>query len=85
MNCKWIGGNGYKATCCNTAVEDRSYCTEHLFQVYQEGSNRARRKKDEKVAAAVWDLESEFNAAIEELIAEGFDPAEDRWDCVVDT
>lgn len=84
--CTWIGDNPrMKPTCCNPSVPGRNYCTDHLFQVYQKGSNRARRKKDERTAAAVWDLESEFNAAIEELIAEGFDPAEERWDCEVES
>jgi hypothetical protein len=40
--------------------------------VYQKGTNLGRRKKDERVAAQVWDLESEFNLAVEELEAEGF-------------
>jgi hypothetical protein len=44
-----------------------------LWKVYQKGTARARRKKDERVAAAVWDLESAFNEAVEELINEGFD------------
>lgn len=84
--CTWIGDNPrMKPTCCNPTVAGRNYCTEHLFKVYQEGSTRARRKKDERVAAAVWDMESELNAAIEELIAEGFDPAEDRWTCDIES
>jgi hypothetical protein len=44
-----------------------------LFLVYKEGSAQGKRKKDAKIAAAVWDLESEFNSAVEELEAEGFD------------
>jgi hypothetical protein len=32
------------------------------------------------VAAAVWDLESEFNAAVEELVLEGYDFDEERWE-----
>ena len=73
--CAWIG-NGratLKPVCCNSVVPNRSYCKEHIGLVYKEGSSRARRVKDERVAAAVWDLLSEFNAAIEELEAEGFD------------
>jgi hypothetical protein len=47
--------------------------------VYKLGTARATRKKDKRVAAAVWDLESEFNAAVEELIMEGYDFAEETW------
>jgi hypothetical protein len=41
--------------------------------MYQKGTALRKRKKDIKRAAAIWDLESEFNAAVEELINEGFD------------
>ncbi len=79
--CKWIGdGEG----CTHTALEGSSYCAEHHAVVYQKGTARARRKKDERVAAAVWDLESEFNQAVQELIEEGFDFAEDRWDITME-
>jgi len=73
-NCQWIGNSpGMKPACCNEAVKDRSYCKDHIFDVYQKGSARARRKKDERIAASVWNIQDEFNKAIEELIAEGFD------------
>jgi F0F1-type ATP synthase membrane subunit b/b' len=52
--------------------------------IYQHGTARARRNKDKKTAQAVWDLESEFNQAVEELVAEGYDFAEPLWDCAVD-
>ena len=75
--CQYIGTElGYarlQPTCTHTALAGRSYCAEHIHLVYQQGTERARRKKDERTAAAVWDLESEFNAAVEELINEGFD------------
>lgn len=67
--CQWIGnGEG----CSHTAVNGRSYCEEHLWKVYQKGSNLGKRKKDTRVANTVWDLESEFNRAVEELESEGF-------------
>jgi hypothetical protein len=66
-------GNSLRSTCCAPTVAGRAYCEEHLWQVYQKGTARARRKKDERTAAAVWDLESCFNEAVEELISEGFD------------
>jgi hypothetical protein len=80
--CTYIGPNTHslKATCTKPSLPGRSYCAEHLAIVYQAGTARARRKKDERTAAAVWDLESEFNAAVEELIEEGYDPAEPRWE-----
>lgn len=67
--CQWIGeGEG----CSHKAVEGRSYCEEHLWRVYQKGTNLGKRKKDQRRAEAVWDIESEFNAAVQELEAEGF-------------
>jgi hypothetical protein len=78
--CTWIGdGEG----CTHTAQAGSSYCAEHHSRVYQVGSG-VRRKKDARRAAAVWDLESEFNAAVQELIDEGFDPAEPLWDIEVE-
>jgi len=77
--CQYIGqaATGHSTrlqpTCTVHSVAGRSYCEEHLWSVYQKGSATARRKKDERVAAAVWDIESEFNAAVEELVSEGFD------------
>ncbi len=73
--CQWIGeGEG----CTHTAVAGRSYCEQHLWLVYQQGS-AVRRKKDARRAAAVWDLESEFNQAVQELIDEGYDFSDERW------
>jgi hypothetical protein len=47
------------------------------------GTARARRKKDIRVANQVWDIESEFNAAVEELENEGYDFSAERWDAEV--
>ena len=86
--CQYIGaeqqGPGYRMLCTCPTVKGRSYCAEHLALVYQAGTARARRKKDIRVANSVWDIESEFNAAVEELIEEGYDPAEPRWEVVED-
>lgn len=68
--CTFIGtGCG----CTKKAIEGRSYCEEHLFVVYKEGSSRARRKKEERTVDKVRLIESLFNEAIEQLEAEGFD------------
>ena len=58
----------------------KSYCEEHVFLVYKQGTARAKRKKDLRVADAVWDLEAEFNAVVEELIAEGYNFEEPIWE-----
>lgn len=78
--CQHIGAQGYTPTCTHRALPGHSYCQEHLALVYQQGTARARRKKDIRTAAAVWDLESEFNAAVEELIMEGYSFDEPRWE-----
>lgn len=70
MTCLWIGdGTG----CTKEAVEGRSYCEEHLWIVHQKGSANGKRKKDIQRANNIWDLESAFNEAVAELVAEGFD------------
>ncbi len=79
--CQWIGEG---ELCSHTALEGSSYCAEHYARVYQKGTARAKRKKDIRVANTVWDLESEFNAAVQELIEEGYDPADERWDAEVE-
>jgi hypothetical protein len=39
--------------------------------MYQKGTALRKRKKDIRRAEAFWDLESEFNAAVEEIVASG--------------
>ena len=82
-SCQYIGAHGHTPTCTAAALPGRNYCAEHLAVVYQVGTARARRKKDLRVEAAVWDLESEFNAAVEELVMEGYDFDEPRWEAEV--
>lgn len=74
--CQWIGeGEG----CTHDAVAGRSYCEQHLWRVYQQGT-AVRRKKDTRRAAAAWDLENAFNEAVQELEEEGYDLRAERWD-----
>lgn len=75
--CQWIGPVEstehvrLQPTCCKPVVLGKSYCADHVWTVYQEGT-AVRRKKDARRAAAVWDIESAMNEAIEELVEEGF-------------
>lgn len=70
--CSWLGDSPtMRPVCCNPVVEGRSYCEEHIWKVYQKGTALGKRKKDIKRAQAIWDIESEFNAAVEELINDG--------------
>ena len=59
-------------TCCKPTVLGRSYCADHLFVVYKQGSG-VQRKKDRRTAESVWNIQDAFNEAITELEAEGFD------------
>lgn len=69
MNCQWIGnGEG----CSHTALEHRSYCEQHLWQVYQKGTNLGKRKKDLRIVDSVRLMEQLFNEAVDELENEGF-------------
>ena len=66
--CQWIGeGEG----CEHTVVEGRSYCEQHLWRVYQQGSNLRTRHKDLRTVDSVRLLEQLLNEAVEELIEEG--------------
>lgn len=58
--------------CSCDAVPNKSYCKDHVWLVYQEGSQLRKRKKDIRIANAVWDLENEFSEAVAELELEGF-------------
>ncbi len=75
-HCTWIGEHNER--CTHTALPGKSYCQEHYPRVYQVGT-AVRRKKDARRAAAVWDIQSAMNEAVEELIEEGYDFSEDRW------
>ena len=73
--CTYIGNSDYAVlhpTCCAAVVPGRSYCLEHLFVVYKEGT-AVNRKKDKRTAESVWNIQDAFNEAITELEAEGFD------------
>jgi hypothetical protein len=66
--CQWIGeGEG----CDHEAVEGRSYCKEHLFRVYQKGTNLGKRKKDLRIVDDVRLMEQLLNEAVDELENEG--------------
>ena len=54
-------------------VEGKLYCSLHYPMLFQVGTARAKRHKDIRKANAIRDLISDFNAAVEELEAEGFD------------
>jgi hypothetical protein len=71
--CQWIGNSPKLTPACNCdAVPNKSYCENHVWLVYKEGSHLRTRKKDIRVANAVWDLENEFAEAVAELELEGF-------------
>ena len=77
LTCQWIGpeqlGPLYRMQCSCKPLEGRAYCEEHFERVYQAGTALRKRKKDIRTANSVWDLESDMNAAVEELIEEGWD------------
>jgi hypothetical protein len=76
--CTYLG-SATKACGCAT-LPGKSYCAEHYALVYQVGTARAKRKKDIRVAAQVWNIQDTFNEAVAELEAEGYDFGEERWD-----
>jgi hypothetical protein len=58
---------------CKSLVGDSVYCAEHYDLIYVKGSALRKRNKDTARANAVRQLESDFNAAVEELEQEGWD------------
>ena len=58
---------------CKDLVQGTLYCTEHYSLMYVKGSALRKRHKDTHKADAIRQLVSDFNAAVEELEAEGFD------------
>jgi hypothetical protein len=76
--CTYLGNS--TTPCGHPTLPGKSYCAEHYAVVYQAGTARAKRKKDLRTAAAVWDLESEFNAAVQELAEEGYNFDEPIWE-----
>ena len=54
-------------------VEGTLYCAEHYERMYVKGSALRKRTRDQRKANALRQLMSDFNAAVEELEAEGFD------------
>ena len=70
--CTWIGGNqnNFKPSCTEPAMEGKSYCCNHVWRVYQEGSAVKPRKKGERKASSIQDLIDDFMIAADELAAE---------------
>ena len=79
--CTWLGPDydprthkGATPYCgCQDLVNDTLYCAEHYERMYVKGSALRKRHKDQRRANALRQLVSDFNAAVEELEAEGFD------------
>ena len=72
ITCTYMG-NSLRSTCCAVRVEGRSYCKDHLWLVYKEGSNLRTRHKDIRTVDKVRMVEQLMNEAIAELEADGFD------------
>ena len=69
--CTYLG-EGTSPCGCAT-VQGRSYCTEHIYLVYKQGTARAKRKKELSIVDKVRLVEELMHEAIAELEAEGFD------------
>lgn len=68
--CMWIGTNNtVPGACTHNTVPGRSYCCNHLFQVYQEGTARYKTPMEVQIRQ-VWDVRSDFNDIVAELGSE---------------
>lgn len=72
LGCQWIGPQKEVRYCgSRDLVEGTCYCKDHWPKMRQPNTALAKRKKDIRRANAIWDWESEFNAAVQELESEG--------------
>jgi hypothetical protein len=67
VKCEWTETIDGGSKCCNDAVKGRSYCTDHVWLIYQKGTALATRKKDIRKANLFREVESAINEAAEEL------------------
>ena len=65
-------GTALVACGCPTVL-DKSYCAEHIYLVYKQGTARAKRHKEVRTVDKVRLVEQLMHEAIAELEAEGFD------------
>lgn len=73
--CTYIGdGTGCTLEC----LPGKSYCDQHYFLVYKQGTARAKRKKELSIVDKVRMVEDLLNEAVTELEAEGFDVYGDK-------
>jgi len=68
MTCTWIGSG---EQCSNPTVPDRSYCLDHVWIVYQQGTRLARRNRDQERVNRQRILSQLLDEAVTELEAEG--------------
>ena len=69
-SCTYIGTG---QPCTQPALPGRSYCADHLYVVYKQGTARAKRKKELTTVNKVRIVEELMHEAIAQLEAEGFD------------
>lgn len=64
--CQWFGSNNTEQTCDAECIDEKSYCEEHVWQVYQKDSAQIRRRATFKqVSVEYW--EDMFEQAVREL------------------
>ncbi len=68
MNCTWIGNNEY---CTESTVPDRSYCEQHVWIIYQQGTRLGKRNRDQERVARQRLLSQLLDEAVQELELEG--------------
>jgi hypothetical protein len=70
--CTWIGDSPetHTSSCTLPSIEGKSYCCNHVWRVYQEGSAVKPRKRRERTQSSLQDLIDDFIAAADELAAE---------------
>ena len=77
LTCTYMG-DAEHACGCSPTVLGKSYCAEHVFLVYKQGTARAKRHKELSTVDKVHIVEQLMHEAIAELEAEGFDVYAER-------
>lgn len=68
MNCTWIGEG---ELCTGSTVPDRSYCEQHVWIIYQQGTRLGKRNRDQERVSRQRLLSQLLDEAVTELEAEG--------------
>jgi hypothetical protein len=66
IRCEWTETIDGGPQCENPSVKGRSYCSDHVWLIYEKGTALGRRLKDARKAELLRSIMSDLNEAAEE-------------------